>query len=120
MKITEIEKTVIQKMLADRELKPIRSTVNFDAVKVSDRHFTGHGFMSDFEPSMEVKLFDNKVSLRWGKVGARLNASKLDTGYLIYIDNGYLVTVEGYTYGDRWPDQIDQIEFYEWKPGMET
>lgn len=119
MRVTEIEKAVIESMLADRELKPLRFTVNFDAVTVSDREFTGAGFLTEFERSQELNLFDDGVSLRWGKVGARLNASKIETAYLVYVDNGYLTSVEGYTYGDEWPSQIDQMELYELKLGMD-
>ena len=119
MKATELEKAVIKSMLADRELKPLRPTVNFDAVKVSDREFTGAGFLTEFEQSQELKLFEAGVSLRWGKVGARLNASRIETAYLVYVDDGYLTSVEGYTYGDEWPGSIDCVELYELTPGME-
>jgi hypothetical protein len=52
-------------------------------------------------------------------VKARLNASKLETGYVVYVDNGYLTTIEGYTYGDDWPESIGSFELYELKPGTE-
>jgi hypothetical protein len=119
MKANELEKAVIGSMLADRELKPAKPAVNFDAITVRDREFTGAGFLTEFERSEELKLFDGGVSLRWGKVGARLNSSKLETGYLVYVDDGYVTTVEGYTYGDEWPNQVEQIELYELKPGTE-
>ncbi len=119
MKVTELEKTVIGSILADRELNPIRLSVNFNAVTVRDREFTGAGFLTEFEPTEELKLFDDVVSLRWGKVGARLNSSKVETGYLVYVDNGYVTAVEGYTYGDEWPNQVEQIELYALKPGTE-
>lgn len=119
MKATELEQLVIGSMLADHELKPIRATVNFDAVVVGEREFTGVGFLTEFERSEELKLFGADVSLRWGKVGARLNASKTETGCLVYVDGGYVTTIEGYTYGDEWPDQVEQIELYELKPGMD-
>jgi len=118
-KVTKLEQIVIGRMLADHDLKPVRTAVNFDAVMVSDREFTGAGFFTEFERSEETKLFDDEVSLRWGKVGARLNASKVETGYLVYVDGGYLTTVEGYTYGDGWPDKVEQIEVYELEPGTE-
>lgn len=119
MKISELEKAVIGSILADSELTPIKSTVNFDTVVVSDREFTGPGFMTEFERSEELKLFASGISLRWGNVGARLNASRLETGYLIYVDDGYVTAVEGYTYGDVWPDHVDRIELYELKLGVE-
>lgn len=119
MKTTEIEKAVIRMMLGARELRPVRHTVHFDKVTASDRELTGTGFLTEFERSEELKLFDDGVSLRWGGSGARLNASKLETGYLVYVDDGYVTAVEGYTYGEGWPDQVVQIEMYELKPGME-
>ena len=119
MKLTELEKAVINSILADNEVGPTRSAIDFDVVVVRDREFTGAGFLTDLQRSPELKLFDSGVSLRWGKVGARLNASKVETGYLVYVDDGYITAVEGYTYGDEWPATVDQIELYELKPGME-
>lgn len=119
MKATELEKLVIGRMLADSELQPVKQTVNFDAVEAVDRELTGAGFLTEFGRSEEMKLFDTGVSLRWGKVGARLNSSKVETGYLVYVDDGYVTTIEGYTYGEEWPDKVEEIELYELKPGME-
>lgn len=112
MKPNSLEKTLIEKMLADPEVNPIKHTVNFDSVIVIERRFTGVGFFTDFQYSPETKLFDSSVSLRWGKVVARLNESKLETGYLVYVDDGYLTTIEGYTYGEDWPEQVEKIEWY--------
>jgi hypothetical protein len=119
MEANELEKSVVGRLLSDPDLKPVRSSVDFEKVHVACREFTGAGFLTEFEQSQELKLFEDSVSLRWGKVGARLNVSKLETGYVVYVDNGYLTTVEGYTYGDEWPDSIDSIDLYELKLGME-
>lgn len=118
MKTTELETAVLRAMLADADLEKIRSTVNFDKVTVCDRELTGVGFLTELERSDELKLFDSGFSSRWGKIGARLNSSEIETGYLVYIDDGYVTTLEGYTYGDEWPEHIDRIELYELKPGM--
>ena len=58
-----------------------------------------------------------------------LSAVPLDRGYCgreareIFnaelADAGFVTTVEGYTYGDEWPKQIEQVELYELSPGME-
>ncbi len=119
MKCTELERAVVESMLADRELPVLSRTVDFEAVNVRDRELTGAGFFTELEPSDCLRLFEGGVRLRWGKAGARLNASKVETGYLVYVDDGYVSTIEGYTYGDEWPNQIDTFELYELKPGME-
>jgi hypothetical protein len=119
MKTNELERAVVHRILRDSELNPVKHEVNFEQVKVLDRDYTGIGFLTEFERSSELKLFADGVCLRWGKVGARLNASKIETGYVLYVDNGYLTTIEGYTYREDWPDDVDSIEIYELKPGME-
>ena len=119
MKVTKLEELVIGRMLADHELESVRSTASFDAVMVRDRELTGVGFLTELERSEELRLFDAGVSFRWGKLGARLNASRLETGYLVYVEDGYVTAVEGYTYGDKWPDEVERIELYELEPGME-
>jgi hypothetical protein len=78
------------------------------------------GFLTEFERSPELKLFDAQASLRWGDIGARLNATRTETGYLVYVDGGYITAVEGYTYsGEKWPTQVESIEWYELKEGAE-
>src|SRR5258708_29951627 len=109
MKATELEKLVIGSMFLDPELQPIRSAATFEAVTVSDRQLTGAGFLTEFEPSEELRLFDASLSLRWGKVGARLNASKVETGYLVYVDGGCLNILEGYSYWGKWASQRGAI-----------
>jgi hypothetical protein len=111
--VSNLEKAVIERFLADPAVKPNKRSVDFEAVNVSSREFTGAGFLTDFQRTDELKLFDESVSLRWGKVGARLNASQTDTGYLVYIDEGYLSMIEGYTYGEDWPVEVEQLEIYD-------
>jgi hypothetical protein len=119
MEVTELEKAVVGQFLRDPELSPLNREVNLEKARVINRESTGVGILTEFEPSQEVKLFADGVSLRWGKVGVRLNASTIETSYVVYVDNGYLTTIEGYTYGNDWPESISSIELYELKPGME-
>ncbi|AKU92477.1 hypothetical protein [Vulgatibacter incomptus] len=117
MKATELEQKVIERMLADRGLNPLRSRVDFASVEVLDRWFSGVGFMAEFVDSEELQVFDAEVSLRWGDVGARLNSERIETGYLVYVDAGRVSTIEGYTYGDEWPEQVEKFELYEIRLG---
>ncbi|MDY7093938.1 MAG: hypothetical protein SX243_13280 [Acidobacteriota bacterium] len=119
MKLTELEASVLGRMFADNELPPRRGELHAEAVDVVDREFTGVGFLTELRRSPELKLFKDGVSMRWGEVGARLNATKIETGYLVYVDNGYVTAIEGYTYGDEWPAKVEQIEFYKLTSGTE-
>src|SRR5688572_16216057 len=85
----------------------------WDAVVVTDRTMTGVGFLTELERSEELRVFGETISLRWSKAGARLNDAGIETRYLVYVDEGYITCVEGYTYGDEWPASVDRIDMYE-------
>lgn len=119
MAVTKLERAVVEWLLKDPQLHPLRAEVDFEKINVVARDFTGMGFLTHLEPSEETRLFEEGVALRWGQVGARLNTPKIETGYVVYVDNGYLRTLEGYTYGDDWPESIDSFELYELKFGSE-
>jgi hypothetical protein len=119
MNITKLERAVVEWFLRDPQLPPLRGDVSLEKINVVARDFTGVGFLTRLEPTEETKLFEDGVTLRWGQVGARVNAPKVETGYVVYVDDGYLRTIEGYTYGDDWPETVDSFELYELKLGAE-
>ncbi len=113
MKLKSIEIAIINCLLSDKDVGLIKNSVDFDQIKVVSRDFTGPGFLTELRSNQKLKLFSDGVSKRWGKVGARLNSPGIETGYLLYIDNGYLTSIEGYTYGENWPDEIYEFEIYD-------
>jgi hypothetical protein len=117
MQANDLEKGVVERLLADRTTNPSRPLVRWESVKVKKRAMTGAGFLTEFEPSPELKAFGDGVSLRWGNVGARLGGTAVETGYLVYVDGGCITAVEGYTYGDEWPKTVESIEWYELREG---
>lgn len=117
MKASHLEQTIANELLRDPDLDPLKRVVDLTEVEVTERELTGPGFLTDFEKCPALKLFRDGTSLRWGNVGVRLNAEKLDTGYVVYVDDGYLTAIEGYTYGEDWPETIDAMEVYELKLG---
>ena len=119
MAVTKLERAVVEWLLKDPQLHPLRAEVDFEKINVVARDFTGMGFLTHLEPSEETRLFEEGVALRWGQVGARLNTPKIETGYVVYVDNGYLSTIEGSTYGEDWPESIDSSELSELTFGSE-
>lgn len=115
-RLNGLERAVLEKFLTDKDLSALMSRVDLDAVKVAKRSLTGVGFFADFERNEALHVFGDMRSVRWGKVGARLNAERIETGYLVYVDKGYLTGLEGYTYGGQeWPDEITDVEVYDLK-----
>ncbi|HMJ51349.1 MAG TPA: hypothetical protein VK540_04715 [Polyangiaceae bacterium] len=115
MKVNQLEMKVIDRFLKDSTLPSLaKSQIDFDQVDVTDRDYTGAGFFTEFERSEALRIFEKGTSMRGGRVGARLNSDRRETGYVFYVDDGYLTTLEGYTYGDdEWPKEVTDIEIYE-------
>ncbi len=114
MKVNIIEEAVIRRFLQDHELPLLVSDVDFGHIEVAERNFTGMGFITEFMPSKDLKVLADGVSMRWGKSDARLNTSRMEAGFVVYVDDGILNAVEGFTYGGGdWPGTVDVIECVE-------
>lgn len=113
MCLNELEKLLIQKFLEDDGIEIAKRKMDFNLIGVSDRELTGVGFLTQLLNCDELKVTAATRTFKWGKCGARLNSEKIETGYLIYIEKGYVDAIEGYTYGgEKWPEEITQIEIY--------
>jgi hypothetical protein len=117
MKLNEFEREVLGRFLADKDLRFSVDKIDMDAVTVADRSFTGIGFVTDVQKDENVRLLDDARSVRWCKVAARLNDEQIETGYVVYVDGGYLSGLEGFTYGgQQWPLRIGKLDLYSFDP----
>lgn len=116
MNLTNLERAVVERFLADSEVKPGGDRIDFDKIQATGREFNVAGFITDLERTEELRVCAPGASMRWGKVGAWLNTARTDTGYVVYVDDGYLTGVEGYTYGEEWPAEIMCFELHDLKP----
>lgn len=95
MQITELERAVLKKMISDLRSPSNKPSIDLGMVRVKDRHYTGEGFLTEFILTEDLKLCSEDVTMRWGNIGAKVTSSNIETGYLGYIDNGYLASLEG-------------------------
>jgi hypothetical protein len=78
--------------------------------KVMSREFTGVGFFSRFEVPAEAQLSD-VLTLTLGDVGAQIEGLTAGAGFVLYVRNGRLKQLEGYSYGDEpWPSNIRKFD----------
>lgn len=111
MILSNIEKAIIKSFFAYDGVSIDNDEVFFSNISVKSRNFTGAGFFTDFNESQKLKISNNPESYKWGHLGAKLNLG-IDTGYLPYIENGYVKSIEGYVYDGHWPENINEIQVY--------
>jgi hypothetical protein len=111
VELSEIERIVIKQFLASIGVSIESETDFFSDLSIRNREFTGVGFVTDLELSVKLQVSEKSESYKWSDLGAKLNSS-IDTGYLVYVENGYVTAIEGYTYVEDWPCSIFKIETY--------
>lgn len=107
--LNNIEKSIVKHFLSSKGI--VVGGGFFSDLNVSSRELSGVGFLTDLKKSEKFKIGEGNETYKFGDLGAKINAS-IDTGYLIYVENGFLDAIEGYTYADDWPEDIFQIDIY--------
>ncbi len=77
----------------------------YHTAKVINREFTKYGFYTKYEVNPDLKLKSIEKAVL-GNVQAKVNNLKNGVGFALYITNGLIDTLEGYTYDECFPDAI--------------
>ena len=109
MLLNDLEKMVLKKCLESFDVYIKEEKLFFSDIQITERRFTGVGFFTDIEESEKLRIEAKNPPRVWGDFYARLNSTD-DTGYLVFIENGYINCIEGYTYEEVWPENIHKIE----------
>ena len=111
MTLTDFEKHILELILAGDHhvLQSLRSQLGNCCV--TNREFTGCGFFTSLEvvPSESVARIGSR-RLHVGGVVAKIPGLKHGAGFILFVKNGYMCTLEGYTYNEQWPASFDSYE----------
>ncbi|KIC32364.1 hypothetical protein [Leisingera sp. ANG-M7] len=85
--------------------------IEFHAVGSCERSFSGQGFMTELPNISELQTASYIDRLVWDKATAMINDETL-VGFLVYLEDGKLTAVEGFTFGEDWPEEIGSFQIY--------
>jgi hypothetical protein len=107
--LLSLEKDVIDKLLEGDEgfLEGLRLQMNF--LRVISRKFTGAGFVTTFEIATTAPQ-PRQMTSKLGDVSAEIEGLQHGAGFLLSVENGYLHSLEGFTYDEAWPSKIEHFE----------
>ena len=106
---TKIEKAVLEKLLEGSIPLLVELRRQFKVCTVKDREFTGYGFFSDLSVPEETR---KKVGLDLvlGDVhGEDIPELQGGVGFLLFVKDGVLDLLEGFSYAERWPTLVDEF-----------
>jgi hypothetical protein len=77
-----------------------------EELEVTSRKLTGVGFFTEFTVPSYVPRIPESPTLKFGNVNGSAENIKHGLGFLLYVADGALSMLEGYTYDDPWPEEI--------------
>ena len=107
--LTILENAILNKLLAGDlpELIQLRSQLR--CCNIVRREFTGCGFYIEFKVS-NSDLCIPFLDIQLGDVIAEIEGLEHGAGFLLFIKNGVLSMLEGYSYDEPWPSSIDNFK----------
>jgi hypothetical protein len=102
--LNALEQAVLDKLLAGDH--PALATLRTQAAvgRVASRENTGVGFFCDFRvPSNAPRL---QGDFHLGDVDGQLNGLEHGAGFVLFVREGCLELLEGFSYDEPWPEEI--------------
>jgi hypothetical protein len=116
-----LESAVLNKLLEGNHpaLGTLRDQLRVATVR--SRRLTGAGFFTEIElPPETILARMSPDSFQFGDVEASIPGLQHGAGFLVYIRNGMLQLLEGYSYEEPWPQRTDVFELRYSEPGRES
>jgi len=118
MQLTTLEREVLYKLLAGNQpiIRDLR--LQLTTIEVDRREFTGVGFFSYFR--VDDSLITHQLlgkSFHFGDVVADIEGLKHGAGFVLFVKDGAIDNLEGYSYDEKWPDDIRKFKLRYLKEG---
>ena len=110
-KFEQFESDAMNRIIAEDSAISDMLIKQYKSAKVISRTFSGFGFFTNFEiTDKSLKLTDCQ-NLELGNTQLKLEGLKLGAGFVLFIRDGLIKTLECYTYDEPWPISITTYAF---------
>lgn len=75
---------------------------------IREVQLTGAGFYVDFDVPLDAPLAQ-PANFAGGNARIVLKGARCEAGCVVFVRNGRLATLEGYTYDEPWPEDTDAV-----------
>lgn len=109
MKYEEFEKIIIDDIISQYPEYSDKLRRQYDSSTVVGRDMTGKGFFTDYEIGDRSASLGDGVNLQLGEDQWNINGLEYGSDYILWIKNGFITQLEGFSYGEPWPENITKI-----------
>ena len=106
MNINEFEKIIITDIIEQYPEYKSKLRAQFEHAVVQKREFSKYGFSTDYAVEPPLKTLGDDVNLQLGKHQWNINGLRYGSDYILWITNGLISCLEGFSYEEPWPDEI--------------
>jgi hypothetical protein len=108
--LTPLEKAVLDAML-DKPGEPFETVRKQLAhAAIANREFSGVGFFTHFVVPPDAPVRRDLPSKEIGHVGAEFPSLQHGAGFVLFIRDGVVSMLEGYTYDEPWPTNTENFK----------
>jgi hypothetical protein len=108
--ILELEQQVLEKLLAGDHPILVDLRRQLSHLQVAQRELTGSGFVTSF--SIDASVVTSALlhkDFKFGDVTADIEGLEHGAGFLLYVRNGAIDALEGYSFEEPWPESVGQF-----------
>jgi len=108
--LNELEVQVLRTLLAGDHASLAALRRQLEGCRVRKREYSGAGFFAELDvPANEQRAPVTSGRVRFGDVVADVEGVEHGVGFVLFIDNGTMTMLEGYTFDEPWPEQARLI-----------
>lgn len=104
--LTQLEREVMKLLLQGDQHTLAVLRQQLDESKVESREFTGVGFYVKFAVPQSAPRITGNKSFNFGDVCADIDGLVRGAGFVLFVTDGALDLLEGYTYDEPWPIEV--------------
>lgn len=111
--LTLLEDEVLKWLLVGNDPVIVALQIQRKEIASIQRKLTGYGFYLNFDTRSNLIPLHNQMAVKenfcFGDVEANISSLKNGAGFLLWIKNGIISSLEGYTYDEVWPKEIKEF-----------
>ena len=109
--LTDLERGVLDALLSGENhvLEVLRKQLR--NCRVRSRELTGSGFFTELQVDRGLPAaLTSAEMLRIGDVNAKISGLEHGAGFVLFVKDGFLEMLEGYSYEEPWPESVGEFE----------